>query len=111
MSKLGNITNAMENQSCNCVRIRLHDLATVWDGITITKLCKNEGWGMVLDVSEGGYNDLFPLEYSMGNRFNMITTGGIESSTNLLYCNEFIRKEEAYVENAIYVGDKFKTTV
>lgn len=101
----------MEKKLCNSIRIRLNDVVTVWDIITLNKLCKSEGYGVIFDVSEGGCSDTFALECAMGIRCNMITTGGIDGGINILYGNEIIRKEELYVEKALYAGDKIKGNV
>ena len=105
------IKKAIELKSCNALLLKVNQIGTLTESIQAAKDSYAGGWGVMVSHRSGETEDVTIADIVVGLRSGQIKTGAPARSERLAKLNQILRIEEELGENAIYAGEKFRTSV
>jgi len=105
------IKKAIEQKSCNALLLKVNQIGTITEAIQAAKDAFGAGWGVMVSHRSGETEDVTIADIVVGLRAGQIKTGAPARSERLAKLNQILRIEEELGDNAIYAGDKFRTSV
>ena len=105
------IKKAIELKSCNALLLKVNQIGTLTESIQAAKDAFAAGWGVMVSHRSGETEDVTIADIVVGLRCGQIKTGAPARSERLAKLNQILRIEEELGNNAVFVGDKFRTAV
>ncbi|KAJ9630695.1 phosphopyruvate hydratase [Taxawa tesnikishii (nom. ined.)] len=107
----GRIKKAIELKSCNALLLKVNQIGTLTESIQAAKDSYADNWGVMVSHRSGETEDVTIADIAVGLRSGQIKTGAPARSERLAKLNQILRIEEELGKDAIYAGDKFRTSV
>jgi enolase len=105
------IKKAIEQKSCNALLLKVNQIGTITEAIQAAKDAFGADWGVMVSHRSGETEDVTIADIVVGLRAGQIKTGAPARSERLAKLNQILRIEEELGDNAIYAGNKFRTSV
>lgn len=105
------IKRAIESKACNALLLKVNQIGTLSESIQAAKDSFAAGWGVMVSHRSGETEDVTIADIAVGLRAGQIKTGAPARSERLAKLNQILRIEEELGHNAIYAGEKFRTSV
>ncbi|KAJ4321772.1 phosphopyruvate hydratase [Neodidymelliopsis sp. IMI 364377] len=105
------IKKAIEQKSCNALLLKVNQIGTITEAIQAAKDAFAADWGVMVSHRSGETEDVTIADIVVGLRAGQIKTGAPARSERLAKLNQILRIEEELGDNAIYAGNKFRTSV
>lgn len=105
------IKKAIELKSANALLLKVNQIGTLTESIQAAKDSYAADWGVMVSHRSGETEDVTIADIVVGLRAGQIKTGAPARSERLAKLNQILRIEEELGDNAIYAGDKFRTSV
>lgn len=105
------IKKAVELKSCNALLLKVNQIGTLTESIQAAKDSYAAGWGVMVSHRSGETEDVTISDIVVGIRAGEIKTGAPCRSERLAKLNQILRIEEELGSNAVYAGDKFRTSI
>ena len=105
------IKKAIELKSCNALLLKVNQIGTLTESIQAAKDSYDAGWGVMVSHRSGETEDVTIADIVVGLRAGQIKTGAPARSERLAKLNQILRIEEELGDQAVFVGDKFRTAV
>jgi enolase len=105
------IKKAIELKAANSLLLKLNQIGTVTESIQAAKDSYADNWSVMVSHRSGETEDVTIADVSVGIRCGQIKTGAPCRSERLAKLNQLLRIEEELGDNAVYAGNKFRTSV
>ncbi|KOC13603.1 enolase/allergen Asp F 22 [Aspergillus flavus AF70] len=105
------IKKAIETKACNALLLKVNQIGTLTESIQAAKDSYADNWGVMVSHRSGETEDVTIADIAVGLRSGQIKTGAPARSERLAKLNQILRIEEELGDNAIYAGEKFRTSV
>lgn len=105
------IKRAIDQKAANALLLKVNQIGTLTESIQAAKDSYAAGWGVMVSHRSGETEDVTIADIVVGLRAGEIKTGAPARSERLAKLNQILRIEEELGANAIYAGEKFRTSV
>jgi enolase len=105
------IKRAIDTKACNALLLKVNQIGTLSESIQAAKDSFAAGWGVMVSHRSGETEDVTIADIAVGLRAGQIKTGAPARSERLAKLNQILRIEEEVGQNAVYAGEKFRTSV
>ncbi|KAJ2899742.1 phosphopyruvate hydratase [Zalerion maritima] len=105
------IKKAIDLKACNALLLKVNQIGTLTESIQAAKDSYADGWGVMVSHRSGETEDVTIADIVVGIRSGQIKTGAPCRSERLAKLNQLLRIEEELGDNAVYAGDKFRSSV
>jgi enolase len=99
---------AIEKRLCNGVLLKINQIGTITEAITVYKYAKKNGWGVMISHRSGETEDHFISDLAVGLGTGQIKCGAPCRSERLAKYNQLVRIEEQLGGKGVYAGKNFK---
>ena len=105
------IKKAIETKACNALLLKVNQIGTITEAIQAAKDAFSANWGVMVSHRSGETEDVTISDIVVGLRSGQIKTGAPARSERLAKLNQILRIEEELGQNAVYAGNKFRSSV
>lgn len=88
------IRKAIDNQSCNCLLLKINQIGTITEAINAAKLAKRYDWNIMVSHRSGETNDSFIADFSVGIGAGQIKAGAPARGERLAKYNRLLEIEQ-----------------
>ena len=105
------IRKAIDLKACNALLLKVNQIGTLTESIQAAKDSYGDNWGVMVSHRSGETEDVTIADIVVGIRAGQIKTGAPCRSERLAKLNQLLRIEEELGANAVYAGEKFRSSV
>ena len=105
------IRKAIDLKACNSLLLKVNQIGTLTESIQAAKDSYADNWGVMVSHRSGETEDVTIADLVVGIRSGQIKTGAPCRSERLAKLNQLLRIEEELGDNAVYAGEKFRSSV
>jgi len=98
------IANAIREESCNSVLIKLNQIGTLTETIAAIEMARNAGWTSVISHRSGETEDTFIADLVVATGAGQLKTGAPARGERTAKYNRLLRIEEELGASATYAG-------
>ena len=96
------IKQAIEKGSCNSLLLKINQIGTITEAIDSAKLCRSNGWTVMVSHRSGETEDTYIADLSVGLGTGQIKTGAPCRGERTAKYNQLLRIEEMLGDKAVY---------
>jgi len=105
------IAQAIEQQSCNCLLLKVNQIGSVTESLKAVTMSKQAGWGVMTSHRSGETEDDYIADLAVGLCTGQIKTGAPCRGERTAKYNQLLRIEEGLGARATYAGPGFRSPV
>ena len=102
------IKQAIDEQSCNCLLLKVNQIGSITESIRAVKMSKQAGWGVMTSHRSGETEDDYIADLAVGLCTGEIKTGAPCRGERTAKYNQLLRIDEQ-LSNPVYAGAGFRT--
>merc|ERR1711953_275683 len=95
------VKTAIDDKSCNALLLKVNQIGTMSESITAVKMCKDQGWGVMVSHRSGETEDTSIADLAVGLSSGQIKTGAPCRSERVAKYNRLLRIEENLKDKAV----------
>ena len=104
VTNLERLTRGLEEDSANAILIKLNQIGTLSETLTVVETAIDAGWGAVVSHRSGETEDTTIADFVVGAGIRQIKSGAPSRSERVAKYNRLVRIEEELGESARYAG-------
>ena len=102
------ISMAIEQNSCNCLLLKVNQIGSVSESIEACKVAQGAGWGVMVSHRSGETEDAFIADLVVGLKTGQIKSGAPCRGERTAKYNQLLRIEQELGENGRFAGESFR---